>query len=199
MGQSPESSSYNDKGDGIPFFQGKADYGDKYTIVNHYTTKPTKIAKQNSVLMSVRAPVGPVNIANVKCCIGRGLCSIDALEGITNNEFLYNALSAMKDEISSKGTGSTFNSINKNDVYNLMVPNAPIDEQNLFSEYAQLIDKSKFDDYSKYFLCEILTLISSTIAYSNVVSILECPKRCCTCSIGIPLSIALVAKVLLNL
>ena len=144
MGQSPDSASYNDEGNGLPFFQGKADYGDKFTVVNHFTTKPTKIAEQYSVLMSVRAPVGPVNIANVRCCIGRGLCSIDALEGITNNEFLYNALNAMQNEISSKGTGSTFNAINKNDVYNLMVPNAPIGEQNLFSEFAQLIDNSKF-------------------------------------------------------
>ena len=144
MGQSPDSSSYNDDGNGVPFFQGKGDYGDKYTIVKHYTTSPKKIAKKDSVLMSVRAPVGPVNIANVNCCIGRGLCSIDAVKGLTNNEFIYNALNAMQDEISKKGNGSTFNAINKDDVYKLRIPNAPINEQDEFSEFVKLIDKSKF-------------------------------------------------------
>ena len=144
MGQSPDSSSYNDEGNGTPFFQGKGDYGDKYTVVKHYTTSPKKIAKKDSVLMSVRAPVGPVNIANTDCCIGRGLCSIDAIEGQTNNEFIYNALNAMQDEISGKGNGSTFKAINKDDVYKLHIPSAPIDEQNDFSNFVKLIDKSKF-------------------------------------------------------
>ena len=144
MGQSPESKSYNDNGEGVPFFQGKADYGEKYTIVKRWTTNPTKTARKNSVLMSVRAPVGPVNIANVDCCIGRGLCSIDSLKGKTNNEFLYNALKVMESDIALLGSGSTFKAINKNDIYNLMLPNAPLDLQNEFSLFAQQIDKSKF-------------------------------------------------------
>lgn len=176
MGQSPDSTSYNDDGLGMPFFQGKADYGDKYTIVKHYTTSSKKIAKKDSVLMSVRAPVGPVNIASVECCIGRGLCSIDGIHGKTNNEFLYNALNAMQAEIAGEGNGSTFNAINKNNVYNIKIPNAPIEQQNIFSKFAKLIDKSKFIDYSRYFLCEFLTLFSSTIAYSRVVSILAWPS-----------------------
>ena len=90
MGQSPNSNSYNDNEDGIPFFQGKADYGDKYTIVRHWTNSPSKLATKGDVLMSVRAPVGPVNISSCNCCIGRGLCSISAKNGITNNEYLYN-------------------------------------------------------------------------------------------------------------
>lgn len=82
---------------------------------------------------------------------------------------------------------------------NLKVNLPPISLQNEFAEFVKLIDKSKFDDYSRYFLCDILTLTSSTIAYSKVVSILEWPNKCCTCSIGIPLSMAFVANVLLNL
>ena len=74
-----------------------------------------------------------------------------------------------------------------------------MNEQEEYMSFIERIDKSKFVDYSKYFLWAILTFTSSTMAYSNVVSILECPNKCCTCSIGIPLSIALVAKVLLNL
>ena len=145
MGQSPESSSYNDEGRGIPFFQGKGDYGDKYTIVKHYTTNHKKIVKKNSVLMSVRAPVGPVNIANVDCCIGRGLCSINSIFGKTNNEFIYNALNSMQDEIIEKGIGSTFKAINKEDIFNLLIPNAPINEQNQFSNFVEEIDKLKFN------------------------------------------------------
>ena len=154
MGQSPDSSSYNDDGDGLPFFQGKGDYGEKFTIVKHFTTSPKKIAKKGSVLMSVRAPVGPVNIASVDCCIGRGLCSINAVKEKTNNEFLYNALNTMQDEISGKGNGSTFSAINKDDVYKLMIPLAQISKQDNFSEFVKLIDKSKFVylDYSRYFL-----------------------------------------------
>lgn len=144
MGQSPDSKSYNDEGKGIPFFQGKGDYGDKYTIVNHWTTEPKKVVEEGVVLMSVRAPVGPVNIANVRCCIGRGLCGINAIKGKTNNEFLYNALKVLEDDISSMGNGSTFKAINKDDVYNIKIPDASIERQNEFSVFSQLIDKSKF-------------------------------------------------------
>lgn len=144
MGQSPDSKFYNDVGEGVPFFQGKTDYGEKYTIVKHWTTNPTKIAKANSVLMSVRAPVGPVNIANTDCCIGRGLCSIDSLKGKTNNEFLFNALKTMESDIALMGSGSTFKAISKNDILNLMIPNAPLELQNEFSLFAQQIDKSKY-------------------------------------------------------
>ena len=150
MGQSPNSKSYNDNGEGLPFFQGKADFGDKYTIVNHWTTSPTKIANKNDVLMSVRAPVGPVNISSVDCCIGRGLCAINAIKNKTNNEFLYNTLNAMQYELSHMGSGSTFKAINKSDVYGLLIPEAPIDMQNQFADFVQQIDKSKFADY---FLC----------------------------------------------
>ena len=145
MGQSPSSSSYNNSGDGIPFFQGKADYGDKFTIVRHWTNQPTKLAYKNDVLMSVRAPVGPVNISSCDCCIGRGLCAITSKLGLTNNEFLYNALNTIQDDLSSKGTGSTFKAITKDDVYNIDLPLAPIELQNKFAEFVKQIDKQKFE------------------------------------------------------
>lgn len=142
MGQSPDSKSYNDDGNGMPFFQGKGDYGDKIAIVAHWTTAPSKIVDGNVVLMSVRAPVGPVNFSPVKCCIGRGLCGINAKAGKTNNEFLYNALNVMQDEIAGKGVGSTFAAITKKDVYEIQIPNAPIELCDEFSAFAQQIDKS---------------------------------------------------------
>lgn len=145
MGQSPDSSSYNDNGEGLPFFQGKADYGEKYTIVRQWTSKPSKLANNGDVLMSVRAPVGPVNISSCDCCIGRGLCAISAKDGITNNEFIYNSLNAIQDEISLMGTGSTFKAITKNDVFSIEIPFASIELQNKFAEFVKQIDKQKFE------------------------------------------------------
>ena len=178
MGQSPDSKSYNESGNGVPFFQGKGDFGEKYTKIGHWTTSPTKTAKLNDVLMSVRAPVGPVNIASTDCCIGRGLCAIRAENGLTNSEFLYNALKVMEPEIALMGNGSTFKAINKKDVYSLLIPVASTQSQESFSKFASLIDKSRFVVHSRYFLWLNFTFVSSTIAYSRVVSILECPKRC---------------------
>ena len=145
MGQSPNSNSYNDNEDGIPFFQGKADYGDKYTIVRHWTNSPSKLATKGDVLMSVRAPVGPVNISSCNCCIGRGLCSISAKNGITNNEYLYNALNTMQDKITLMGSGSTFKAITKNEVYSIEVPIGTIELQNKFAEFVKQVDKQKFE------------------------------------------------------
>ena len=145
MGQSPDSKSYNDDGIGMPFLQGKADFGDKYCKVFHWTTEPSKIVDAGSILMSVRAPVGPVNFTKVKCCIGRGLCGINAKQNITNNEFLYNALKVKEDEIASKGVGSTFAAITKKDVHEIKMPKAPITKMDEFSVFAEQIDKSKFE------------------------------------------------------
>ena len=144
MGQSPDSKSYNELGNGLPFLQGKGDFGEKYTKVEHWTTLPTKTAKLNDVLMSVRAPVGPVNIASTDCCIGRGLCAIRAENGLTNSEFLYNALKVMEPEIALMGNGSTFKAINKKDVYSLLIPVASVQNQESFSKFASLVDKSRF-------------------------------------------------------
>ena len=149
MGQSPKSSSYNNNNIGTPFFQGKADYGDKYTIIKHWTTKPCKLAQKGNVLMSVRAPVGPVNIASHNCCIGRGLCAINSKPEKANNEFLYNALKAIQNEISSIGTGSTFKAITKNEIYNIKLPNAPIEKQDEFTKIVNQIDKQKFEIQKK--------------------------------------------------
>ena len=144
MGQSPSSESYNDNGIGIAFFQGKADFGDKYTVVKHYTNSPTKLAEKDDILISVRAPVGPVNIANENCCIGRGLASIRAIHGISTTEFLYSMLKSKEEEIAKKGTGSTFKAINKDVLYSLKVPNADSNLQNKFADFVKHIDKLKF-------------------------------------------------------
>ena len=72
MGQSPDSSSYNENGEGIPFFQGNADFGERYPVTRVWCNAPTKIAQSEDILISVRAPIGALNYAKEKCCIGRG-------------------------------------------------------------------------------------------------------------------------------
>ena len=87
MGQSPSSKYYNLRGDGLPFYQGVTDFGEKYLKKSTYCTNPTKIADSSQILFSVRAPVGEVNIATEKCCIGRGVAALSIKNG--NNDFLY--------------------------------------------------------------------------------------------------------------
>jgi len=76
MGQSPPSETYNSEGIGLPFFQGKAEFTDLHPVAEKWCREPNKIADAEDILMSVRAPVGTTNIANQKCCIGRGLAAI---------------------------------------------------------------------------------------------------------------------------
>ena len=111
MGQSPKGQSYNNKKDGKAFLQGRKTFGRMYPTIDTWTTEPKKIAKSGSVLMSVRAPVGDINIANDEICIGRGLCSINAKNG--NNKYLYYLLLNNKANIIRKSSGTVFDSINK--------------------------------------------------------------------------------------
>jgi type I restriction enzyme S subunit len=111
MGQSPPSASYNDIGEGLPFYQGKTDFGFINPVPRKYCNEPRKIADKGDILISVRAPVGPVNIADDKCCIGRGLAAIKASEA--DHLFLYFDLIYQESFIASLGTGSTFKAINK--------------------------------------------------------------------------------------
>jgi len=119
MGQSPPSSTYNDKGEGLPFYQGKTDFGFKYPVPRLYCSSPRKIAEVGDILISVRAPVGPTNIVAEKSCIGRGLGAIRA-QGL-DSDFLYFNLKYIEPYIASLGTGSTFTAINKDQLANLEV------------------------------------------------------------------------------
>lgn len=110
MGQSPPGTSYNEIGIGAPFFQGKAEFGDLHPTVRKWTTAGKKFATSGDILMSVRAPVGPTNIADIDCVIGRGLAAIQAKAQV-NQTYLLWILRSFEHEIASKGTGTTFDSI----------------------------------------------------------------------------------------
>lgn len=110
MGQSPPSAFYNDKGEGMPFFQGKTEFGSLYPRIEKHTTKVTKEAKVGDILFTVRAPVGEVNIANVDCCIGRGLAALRPKE---ENKYLYYKIQNDKVRFVLKSSGAIYDSINK--------------------------------------------------------------------------------------
>ena len=114
MGQSPESSSYNKEGDGLPFFQGNADFGLLHPTARIWCSSPTKIAHSGDILISVRAPIGALNIADTKCCIGRGLAALTVNKKSCSRKYLWYAIGSKVDELNSKGTGSTFKAISKN-------------------------------------------------------------------------------------
>lgn len=110
QGQSPPGSTYNADGNGVPFFQGKAEFGPIHPIAAKWCREPTKIAEPGDVLISVRAPVGPTNLADVRCCIGRGLAAI-RLSGELPSRFLLYYLRHTDSLLARQATGSTFQSI----------------------------------------------------------------------------------------
>ena len=123
-GQSPEGKYYNDKGEGMPFYQGKTDFGNIYIgEPKKWTTQNTKLAEDGDILMSVRAPVGPVNIATQKNCIGRGLAGIRAIK--IEQMFLFTYLQMIEKDIVGNG-GAVFDSISKKQIEEIKVPLPPL-------------------------------------------------------------------------
>lgn len=128
MGQSPPSTSYNSHGEGLPFFQGKTDFGDLYPQVRLYCSTPNKISEPGDILISVRAPVGPTNLAQVKSCIGRGLAAIRASDCVDSRYLLY-FLRHHEPQLARLGTGSTFEAISREDLENIKLPWRSLPEQ----------------------------------------------------------------------
>ena len=120
MGQSPDGESYNTKGNGIVFYQGRGDFGKRFPTIRMYTTSPTKYANKKDILLSVRAPVGDLNVTLHDCCIGRGLA---ALRSIYNYQsYLFYQMLNLSDTFNkSNDDGTIFGSINKDDLFGLKV------------------------------------------------------------------------------
>ncbi|MDC4577204.1 restriction endonuclease subunit S, partial [Acinetobacter baumannii] len=150
MGQSPDSATYNFEKKGLPFFQGKTEFGEKYPTPVKWCSSPSKIAQKDDILLSVRAPVGPTNLAKEISCIGRGLSAIRGYEGV-ETLYLYYYFKSIEDWLSQQGTGTTFKAINSEVIRNLTVNLAPTNEQikivekieELFSELDNGIEELK--------------------------------------------------------
>ena len=139
MGQSPNSSSYNDYGDGMPFFQGNANFGERYPITRVWCNTPTKIAQAEDILISVRAPIGALNYAKEECCIGRGLAAITPDRNKVSQDFIYWALKGKKAELNDKGNGSTFKAISRKILEETMIPDINFEQQHKCAENLEKI------------------------------------------------------------
>jgi type I restriction enzyme S subunit len=164
MGQSPPSSSYNDKQDGMPFLQGNADFGVMYPSYSKYTKNPLKIAEPNDILISVRAPVGEINLSKDKICMGRGLGAIRVLKG--NYLFYYYYLNHIKREIENMGQGSTFKAITLNELRKISLPIPSLKEQERIVFILSTVDqkleleqksKDKLERFKKGLMNDLLT------------------------------------------
>jgi type I restriction enzyme S subunit len=144
MGQSPKSEFYNTNREGLPFFQGCSEFGELNPVPKKWCTKLLKIAYKDDVLMSVRAPVGDLNIADRKCIIGRGLCAMRTK--INSGRFLYYLLQGNIMEITTLGSGSVYDAINKSAIENLKIEIPPLETQRkiaaVLSAYDDLIENN---------------------------------------------------------
>lgn len=140
MGQSPDGETYNLDGEGMIFYQGRTDFGKRYPTPRVYTTNPTRYAKGGDVLLSVRAPVGDINLAPHDCCIGRGLASLRSKNDCQS--YLFYQLQELEPVFSiSDDDGTVFGSINKDDLHSIEVVIPALQEMKVFEEYASVIDK----------------------------------------------------------
>ena len=138
MGQSPDSDSYNDNGEGVPFFQGNADFGERYPVTRKWCSAPTKMAAPEDILISVRAPIGAMNYAKEECCIGRGLAALKPDKTKVSPEFIFWLLKGKNAELNSKGTGSTFKAIGRKVLEETKVPDIPLEKQ---LEHSETLEK----------------------------------------------------------
>jgi len=166
MGQSPPSSTYNREGVGMPFLQGKMEFGRIYPFPVMYTIQPLKIAEPNDVLISVRAPVGDVNIAPCRLCIGRGLAAIRFNPEVADYMFYFYYFQLIKKRLEVLGKGSTFKAITKKDLERLKVVQPSVNEQRKIAEILSTVDRAiesidrnitKLERLKKALMNELLT------------------------------------------
>ena len=129
MGQSPPGDTYNATGAGLPFFQGKTEFGEVSPTARKWCTDPKRTAEAGDILMSVRAPVGPTNLANIRCCIGRGLAAIRAKSDVLDPGYLRFALRHAEPKLASMGQGSTFAAIGRAELASTSFLLPPLPEQ----------------------------------------------------------------------
>lgn len=145
MGTSPEGETLNTEEDGIVFYQGKTDFGFRFPTVRQYTTEPKRYAQEKDILMSVRAPVGPVNISTEKCAIGRGLAAIHPKE--KKYSYLYYTMIELDFELNKfNDEGTVFGSITKDDLHALSIVDIAEEEKIVFEQKASIIDAAIYSN-----------------------------------------------------
>jgi type I restriction enzyme S subunit len=148
MGQSPKGESYNENGDGTLFYQGRAEFGTRFPTPRLFTTEPKKFASRGDILMSVRAPVGDLNIADNPCCIGRGLAALNHKLGGTS--FAYYELKSLHPIFDRfNGEGTVFGSINQKDLKSISVISPSIEIVHQFRKAVENIDEKIYVNTSE--------------------------------------------------
>jgi type I restriction enzyme, S subunit len=129
-GPSSPGSTYNELGEGLAFFQGKADFGEQSPVARVFCSAPTRVAQPDDVLISVRAPVGPTNLADQPCAIGRGLAAIRCKE-LVAPRYLLMVLRALESEIThlAEGQGGGFTCLRKEQLADFRIPVPPLTKQ----------------------------------------------------------------------
>ena len=160
MGQSPSGSSYNEEGEGTIFFQGRAEFGFRFPSIRLYTTEPKRMACANDILMSVRAPVGDLNVAHTNCCIGRGLSAIHSKTG--QPSFVLYTMFALKKQLNVfNGEGTVFGSINRNSLNNMPIVIPSPESITAFEETVAPIDDTISNNYDE--ICRLTQLRDSLL------------------------------------
>ena len=142
MGQSPDSKTYNTQGNGLPFYQGNADFGETHPVTRVWCSAPVKVAADGDILISVRAPIGAMNMAVERCCIGRGLAALTPIRNKCSKQFLYYALQSKVDSLIAQGTGSTFKAISKKVLEATCIPAYSTVEQEQIAETIGRVDNA---------------------------------------------------------
>ena len=165
MGTSPDGNSLNSDRNGIVFYQGKTDFGFRFPNVRQYTTEPKRYANPKDILMSVRAPVGPVNIATERCAIGRGLAALCPKD--ENYTFLYYTMLELDFELNKfNDEGTVFGSITKDDLHSLPIVDVALNEKANFNQKVTIIDKLISDNESEISnLKELQSLVLSKLTH----------------------------------
>lgn len=175
MGQSPKGESFNEQGNGIVFYQGRTQFGTRYPSVKLYTTEPTRYAEPFSVLLSVRAPVGDVNIATQRCCIGRGVASIQSLNGC--NFFVFYIMRCTLQPLLQQynGEGTVFGCINRKALEDIKIIIPPM---NIIKNFETIIGSHENLMYKLFLEGKTLVhtrntllpkLMNGEISFNNVI------------------------------
>ena len=168
MGQSPDSASYNIVREGIPFFQGNADFGKVHPNVRVWCSSPKKYAHKDDILISVRAPIGALNVADQECCIGRGLAAIQVVSLKCLKDYIFYFLSSRVPELNAKGTGSTFKAISKGILENIEIPLISLEEQREIVKNLEDIDQA-------IEMCNLLTEKTEDLVKSRFIELFGDP------------------------
>lgn len=155
MGQSPSGSSYNEDGNGEVFYQGRAEFGFRFPTRRLFTTEPKRMAEANDVLLSVRAPVGDLNVAYEKCCIGRGLGALHSKDG--NSSFLIYTMLSLRPQLNVfNGEGTVFGSINRESLNSIPISIPPKESITKFETIVRPMDDLIRANYDENFRLQVL-------------------------------------------